>query len=205
MPKAVKKAATFLLYAVLIWLAGFVLFVASIFLSKPQDEDKITDAIVVLTGGDTRVDSGLELFAAGRAEHLFITGVHPDVQRHEIEALWKGETALPPCCITLGYKARTTTQNAQEVREWLEDRGYDSIRLVTADFHMNRSLIEFRHSMPDIEIIAHPIRQRGPAHAPKHWFWAMTVLEYNKTLVRWLSLIASPRPIPVHEDHKGHH
>ena len=37
-----------------------------------------TDAIVVLTGGAERVETGFRLLADGLAPRLFVSGVHPD-------------------------------------------------------------------------------------------------------------------------------
>ena len=175
----------------MVWAIGLVLFITIILIISPQDTDKTTDAIIVLTGGGERIETGLQLFAAGKATHLFISGVHPGVTMKDIKSKWRNDVALPPCCLTLGYDARSTQQNAQETKAWIEENHYSSIRLVTADFHMNRSLIEFKHALPDIEIIPHPITQPD-ATPDKLWFWVISVIEYHKTLIRWGSLIFSP-------------
>ena len=61
-----------------------------------------------------------------------------------------------------------------------------SLRLVTAAYHMPRSLLEFRHAMPEIEIVPHPVfpenfKQRD------WWRWpgsaSLIVREYSKYLV----------------------
>lgn len=200
MTRKIKKLAQFVLWVFLLWASGLVLFTTSVVLHKPHDPHKTSDAIVVLTGGFERIETGLELFAAGKAMHLFITGVHPRVKMDKIINKWKGETALPPCCITLGYAARTTVQNGAETRAWLEAEHYSSIRLVTADFHMNRALIELRHALPGIEIIPHPVSQPD-ATPEKLWFWLVSAIEYHKTLVRWPVLMFSPRPVLHTHEH----
>lgn len=189
--KLLKKIALILSSVFALWVGGFCLFAAHVLFMPTQTLDsetseKTTDAIVVLTGGDQRIESGLELFAAGRATHLFITGVHDTVNIGDIKAMWKGETALPPCCITLGHKATSTTQNADETREWMIEHHYASIRLVTSTYHMPRSLLEFRHALPGIDIIPHPIAQ--PNFPPSHrYFWELLFIEYHKTIFRWLA------------------
>lgn len=125
---------------ILLWIGGFCVFAASAIMATPQSEEETTDAIVVLTGGKNRIQEGLSLFAQGRALHLFISGVHEDVKKYEILALWDGDHALPPCCVSLGYEATTTTQNAAETRKWIQKQDYSSIRLVTGDYHMMRSI-----------------------------------------------------------------
>jgi len=65
-------------------------------------------------------------------------------------------------------------------------REYTSLRLVTAAYHMPRSLLEFQDAMPDIEIEPYPV---FPVHVKqdKWWAWpgtmALTVTEYNKYIV----------------------
>ncbi len=180
----------------LLWLGGFIWFIASSIMMSPQDLEKTTDAIVVPTGGDKRILTGLALFSSGLATHLFITGVHPNVSTRKIEALWEGEAALPPCCLTLGHEALTTAQNAQETREWLIKEGYRSLRLVTSNYHIQRALIEFKHAMPGVEIIAHPIKQPG-LNASKRYFWTLFLSEYHKTLLRFVTLSLTPNtPLP---------
>lgn len=198
MTKRFKVFGKFILLGLFVWLVGLALFFLQIFLQVPQKTDSTTDAIVVLTGGQSRIENGLKLFAHGKASHLFISGVHPDVKMHEITSKWKSDVAMPPCCITLGYEATTTHQNAQEVKAFLDKENYSSIRLVTSNFHMNRSLIELKHAIPDIEIIPHPIKQSN-AKPSDLWFWIVSLKEYNKTIIRWSALILLP-----HKDEAAH-
>lgn len=170
---------------VCLWAVGYLWFAGSVLFMGGQRGAETTDAIVVLTGGNNRIKTGLDLFAKGRALHLFITGVHPQVSKDKILAMWDGDTALPPCCITIDRKAVTTSGNAKETRQWLEENNYASIRLVTSNYHMRRALIEFRQAMPDADIIAHPVPQRESGHGVFK-FIAITFSEYHKTIVRWL-------------------
>lgn len=202
MGKKIKTITKFGLRALLVWSVGLLVFYGQIFLQTPSNIDEKTDAIVVLTGGKSRIEKGLELFANGQAPHLFISGVHPSVHMRDITAKWKSPTAMPDCCITLGYEATTTKQNAEEVKAWLKGKPYSSIRLVTSDYHINRALIELKNALPDLEIIPHPIEQPG-ARPSDLWFWIVSFKEYNKTLVRWGTIVL----LPVTEEsdaHEGH-
>lgn len=197
MKQKVKQISSILFSVFLVWIVGYGLFLGSILMARPAAPDQTTDAIVVLTGGLGRIETGLALFAAGKASHLFISGVDKTTTMDHILDRWDNSVALPPCCITLGDKATTTVENAQEVREWLENKDYTSIRLVTSDFHIDRSMIEMQHVMPDIEIIPHPIVQ--PNVTPKDlWFWVVSFKEYHKTLYRWACMILSPPPSMPH-------
>ena len=64
---------------------------------------------------------------------------------------------LRACCITLGYQANSTAGNVEETRDWLKTEGYTSFRLVTANYHMPRSLLLFRAAMQDATIIPYPV------------------------------------------------
>jgi uncharacterized SAM-binding protein YcdF (DUF218 family) len=181
-----------------LWAAGYGVFALSSITMQPQKTEQITDAIVVLTGGDQRIEAGLDLFARGRAKHLFITGVHPDVRKSDIETMWKGDTALPACCITMGHQAANTIENASETREWIIGQKYTSIRLITSNYHMNRALLELRHTLPGIEIIPNPIKQPN-LEPPNQKLWLLLLSEYHKTLFRWVTTVIEPRPPLPHE------
>lgn len=187
-----KKAALGALFVLTMWFFGFVLFTASALLAQPQGENETTDAIIVLTGGKNRVQEGLSLFAAGRASHLFISGVFEDVQKSEILALWDGDHALPPCCITLGYDSTTTIQNAQETRDWIEKEDYSSIRVVTGNYHMPRAMLELEHALPGIDIYEHPVKQPNLSVFTLR-LWELLFLEYHKSIYRRFLLVFIPR------------
>ncbi len=171
----------------LLWLLGWMWFAASVVTMKPQAVDTRTDAIIVLTGGDKRVNTGLDLLAAGKAEFLFISGVNPQVKPEELIALWKGDHAKVLSHITLGYTANSTASNATESQEWIKKNGIKSVRLVTANYHMTRSMLMFHKAMPELEIIRHPVTP-SDFQPWKEQFWPLTFSEYNKVLATWLRL-----------------
>ncbi len=154
---------------------------------KPQEVQTRVDAIVVLTGGDKRVNTGLDLLAADKGQRLFISGVNKDVKPAELIDLWKGDhdEVLPR--ITLGYIADDTAGNATESQEWVRNNNIQSIRLVTANYHMARSYLMFHKEMPDLIILKHPVVPNDfePWGAQ---FWPLTFSEYNKFLATWLRL-----------------
>lgn len=194
-----RKIALGALSFLIFWAAGFGVFTLATLLRAPQAVDETTDAIVVLTGGNGRIQEGMALFASGRASHLFISGVYKDVTRREIMGLWKGDHALPPCCVTLGYEATTTTQNAQETRAWIIKNKYSSIRLVTGDYHMARSMMELRHALPGVDIFRHPVRQDDLRFLSLR-YWELMFSEYHKSLYRRVQLLVTPRR-PLDEEH----
>ncbi|HXS41558.1 MAG TPA: YdcF family protein [Stellaceae bacterium] len=154
--RLVKIAAVLAVAAAALWLLGLWRFAASM----PQTVDdpaRRTDAIVVLTGGSLRVESGLKLLAAGMAKKLFVSGVYRGV---DVSALLHVSRQAPEsvaCCIVLGHAAADTLGNAKETAEWMSAEGFHSLRLVTANYHMPRSLLEFSRAMPDVEIVPNPV------------------------------------------------
>ncbi len=186
--KIFKTVLIVLFSLVVLWAAGLAAFMVNVVTMAPQSEDETTDAIVVLTGGNDRVEEGLKLFAIGRASHLFISGVHKDVKKKEITGLWTGTTALPPCCVTLGYEATTTKQNAKETRDWIEQQDYQSIRLVTGNYHMPRAYAELSHALPGIDIYANPLKQPDLDYLSAR-FAKLVFVEYHKWLYRKVTLL----------------
>jgi uncharacterized SAM-binding protein YcdF (DUF218 family) len=183
-----RRLGWFALAVFLLWLGGLALFVAGSLLI-PVDPSIRTDAIVVLTGGRLRLETGVELFAAGTAKKLFISGVNQRVDRSELlRALGPaGERAA--CCIALGHEADNTFGNARETANWMHEEGYRSLRLVTSWYHMRRGLLEFGRAMPEVAIVAHPVF----AHHldPEQWWsWRgaplLIVGEYDKYLAAWI-------------------
>jgi uncharacterized SAM-binding protein YcdF (DUF218 family) len=139
---------------------GFLWFAAALPDSVEAPEQR-TDAIVVLTGGGERIAEGLRLLAEGKGDYLLITGVYREVTLPEILAMVPD---LPPETaerIELGYAADDTLGNAAEAAEFMTRRELASLRLVTASYHMPRSLLEFRRALPGARIVAHPVFPRG--------------------------------------------
>lgn len=165
-----------------IWLAGFLLFLQQM-PSKVEDEASRTDAIVVLTGGSERMTTGFALLEQGLADHLFVSGVHKGVDKADI--LRASHIEAPKDLLSrieLGHSADDTLGNAEETEAWVRDRNVRSLRLVTAAYHMPRSLWEFRRAMPGMIIIPNPVFP----DRTRTGFWNYALLltgEYSKYAV----------------------
>jgi uncharacterized SAM-binding protein YcdF (DUF218 family) len=170
-----------ILVAAGLWLAGFVWF-AQTLPRAVTDRDQATDAVVVLTGGRLRVEEGLELLRHAKATWLLVSGVHQGVTVGEILHLVPDMPAELQCCIALGYAAADTAGNAQETASWVRERGFRSLRLVTAAYHMPRALVELRRALPDVAIVPNPVFPERVR--PDWWAWPgsawLLAGEYNK-------------------------
>lgn len=138
---------------------GFAAFVTTVQTGIPASAGR-TDGIVVLTGSKDRIVRGLELIANGQARRLLISGV--DRSNHSIDSLLRGAGigSAVACCIDLGYAATNTAGNANEARDWARAWGFRRLLVVTSQYHMPRSMMEFTEAMPGIELIAHPVPTR---------------------------------------------
>lgn len=177
------------------WLFGLILFVAQVArYVEPSVFETLapTEAIVVLTGGSERLNAGLELLRAGKGKKLLISGVYPGVGLERVLAGANVPEELKTCCISLGYAADSTLGNAAETRAFMEREGFHSLRLVTAHYHMPRSLLLFRKSLPDIEIAIYPV---SPDIVSLSDWWlrigtaSLLIGEYNKYLYARLRVL----------------
>src|SRR5690606_31996387 len=175
---------------------GFVWFAQTMPGEAPTDITP-TDAIVVLTGGSERMGEGLKLLLQNRSAHLFVSGVHPGVTVGELLRIYQVDPAQAPGDIAIGYRAGNTQGNAEETATWMAKHGYRSLRLVTANYHMRRSLLEFSRAMPGIKIVPHPVFP-DPVYPSRWWRSAQAIAvvagEYTKYLVALARIAISGPP-----------
>lgn len=158
--------------ALIVWALGFVWFAVA--LPQPAGATK-TDVLVVPTGGEGRIDRGLEALRRGWAGKMLVSGVDREVRPREFAAHYRVEPALMACCVALGFESVDTRTNAQEIATWLTASKAKSVRLITTDWHMRRIAYELRRVMPKgITVI-----QDAVASRPSLW---ILFLEYHKLL-----------------------
>ena len=80
-----RRLFGFLLLLAFLWFAGLVVFVSGL-PGHPQEADRHTDAIVVVTGGSERLAEGIRLLNHGLADKLFISGVNAGTHMPDIIA-----------------------------------------------------------------------------------------------------------------------
>jgi uncharacterized SAM-binding protein YcdF (DUF218 family) len=135
---------------------------------EPARNVRRADGIVALTGGEARIPEAVRLLAQGKGRRLLISGVNPTTTRQELSGLTPNNQHLFRCCIDLGREARDTIGNADETSQWAKERRIRSLIVVTASYHMPRSLAELRRTLPDVELIPYPVQPRN-VHVNAWW------------------------------------
>ena len=115
------------------------------------------DGIVVLTGAASRIPDAIELLAADRGKRLLITGVHRATSAREIARLTPLYSKFFTCCVDLDRSALNTFGNALETKRWARQHNFDSLIVVTSNWHLPRAMAELAHQLPDTTLIAFPV------------------------------------------------
>lgn len=182
--KLFHLSAYFALLALMLWIIGFVVFClyALSFKYSPQER---SDAIVVLTGGNNRIKTAVELMQEQKASYLLISGVNKQVSEKKL--LKNVPLELHPR-ITLGYNAENTQGNAQEINDWIKGKHIHSIILVTSFYHMPRSILEMTQANALLQIMPWPVFPKSFNNS----------VDWIKTRYAWLLFIEYHKFLFVH-------
>ena len=178
---AVRAVSFLIVFGLMAGFAGFAGHVSAS--SPPQDVD--ADAIIVLTGGEGRLQTAVHLLEIGAGERVLISGVNPDVSEEAVRATSDIDPDLFACCIDLGREAADTVGNAREAVVWAQANGFQRIIVVTSDYHMPRAILELRALMPEHDLIAWPVPSPRPwetATAARRW--ALEYLKFSAVFFR---------------------
>jgi len=135
---------------------GFVLFAASV-MRTPVAANEKADAIVVLTGGQQRIEESARLLKDGYGARLLISGVNTRTGQSDLIRLSGLDAATFNCCVDLGYTALDTIGNASETQTWANAHRYRSLIVVTSNYHMPRTLVELSRTLPNVRLIPHVV------------------------------------------------
>lgn len=169
---------------------GFAWFLSQVS-STEMKPSQTADGIVVLTGGSSRVSDAMELLAGGYGKRLLISGVHPTNGFNDIQRSLPDSQRLLACCVDLDRSAVNTRSNATETRRWAVERGFQSLIVVTSNYHMPRAIVELSSAMPEIKLI--PFSVIGDKWRDEPWWTSGAALrlllsEYAKFLFAELRL-----------------
>ncbi len=152
-----RNGALGALAAAAIFAGGFSLFANHIGALATPEDPGIADAIIVLTGGQSRIDAALGLLKSGKGKRLLISGVNPIADEDDLRAATGADAGLFACCVDIDHAALDTIGNAEESAKWMRAHAYDSAIVVTNNYHMPRSLLEMRRSVGGAELMPYPV------------------------------------------------
>jgi uncharacterized SAM-binding protein YcdF (DUF218 family) len=96
----------------------------------------------VLTGDPSRIAYAFNLVKSyGGAKNIFISGVY---EKASLKDVWPQEENSGNANVFLGKQAKNTSENAQEINEWIKRNNISEILLITSDYHMPRSMMELK-------------------------------------------------------------
>jgi len=180
----------------ILFVGGFALFSTHVSRLSTPSNPPGADAIIVLTGGQARLDAAIGLLKSGKGKRLLISGVHPDANRDDLRAVTGGDKKLFSCCVDIDHAALDTIGNAEESAKWVRVHDYAKIILVTNNYHMPRSLLEMGRLLGNAVLDPYPVVNTRLDDGRWLQPQALRVLftEYNKYLLALARGVVPLRP-----------
>jgi uncharacterized SAM-binding protein YcdF (DUF218 family) len=186
-----RRLFPLVLLAAIAYVAGLFLFVEHV--TAPARKPRRADAIVALTGGELRLDRAASLLEQGLGKRLLITGVDLSATKADLKRVAHGKRRFD-CCADLGFVAADTRGNAAETADWVLIHDYKSLIVVTANYHMPRTLTEFSAAMPDVKLEPYPVEPQDIDFV--HWWREPHTLKLvNGEYAKFLASVAMNRAV----------
>ena len=155
---------------------------------KYISEGEDFDGVAVLTGGEGRIQLGVESIKEKEYGRLLISGVGEGVSLSSLSL----DDNFYENRIDFGREAKTTLQNAYEISNWANKNNYKKIRIITAAYHMPRSLLLIKRVMPELKLTPFAVFTERVI-LDKWWLWPGTLSllmeEYLKYILAHLQPI----------------
>lgn len=131
------------------------------------------DVIVAVSGGDTmaRTQTAIDLYKHGWAPKLIFSGAAADKSGPSNAAVMRQQAVkqgVPSEAISIEDTSETTSQNAENTKDILAEKGVRSAIIVSSSYHQKRVLIEFQKRAPTVQFRAHPA---GEDNQWSVWWW----------------------------------
>jgi uncharacterized SAM-binding protein YcdF (DUF218 family) len=183
-----KSFAAFLVIA-LIWVAGLFAFADRVQRSTPAPTPDAADGVVALTGAGSneRMPAAVDLLMQHLGRRVLVSGVNRGVTREQLRGYTGAVRRVYDCCVDLGFTALDTVGNARETAEWARSMRFNSLIVVTSDYHMPRAMLELRAVMRPPAYRLQTFAVPTPALKSRHWWRSpgaarLMVVEYCKYL-----------------------
>ncbi|MEI4768784.1 YdcF family protein [Psychrobacillus sp. FJAT-51614] len=143
-----------------------------------------SDVIIVLSGGDGRLEKGVQLYKEGYAPYLMLS--NGSVQQLYERAL---ELGVPNEAIIMEVKSDSTLDNAIFSEEIVRNHKFESAIVVSSGFHMRRVKILYDKVFQNSGVRLTYVAEDMTAYNPKIW-WADEVSRDN-TFREYIKLVGN--------------
>ena len=116
------------------------------------------DGIVVLTGDQYRIAKGIALLKNYPDKKLLISGVNKNINTIDIMKEFPNNKNFFQCCIDIGKDAKNTFENIIETFEWMKSNEFNSIIIVTSDYHVPRVKLEINRFIDNQQIFYEAVK-----------------------------------------------
>jgi len=208
-----RKIGCLTMAAGILWVAAWSLPATSLWLGgslesrypyRPAAQMPVADAIVVL-GGNTangrrnwfqpydkdtaivRVDTATELYHAGRAPKIVLSGgaLEGDISEAQGMAHTMKQDGVPESALLLENASRTTYENATQTEEELKEHGVKRVLLVTSSLHMPRAMAAFsKQGVSAIPAPAPPQIILPSDGSVSQWLPHMRTLDASRSIIK---------------------
>lgn len=144
------------------------------------------DVIIVLSGGNGRIEKAVELYKKGFAPRVVISnssqllGDNKDMTQTAILL------GIPEKAIIEEKYAQSTMENAELTHSILRKNGYASAIVISSDFHMRRVKYLFNREFRNSKVALTYVGANSTYRASKWWAnrdnWNITINEYIKLI-----------------------
>ncbi|MGI8315490.1 YdcF family protein [Halobacillus mangrovi] len=122
----------------------FIIFVITLFILGPEylkaeSSPEKSDAIILLSGGEERLEQAVKLYKDERANKIILT----NSTEHWTKVETVSERGIPTQDLLEEPKATSTFENATLSKEIMKEHNFKSAIVVTSDYHARRTKMTF--------------------------------------------------------------
>ena len=169
-------------------LSHFIFFITEIRdLKKNYTSETKIDSIVVLTGDRFRINEGIKILSNKIGSKLLLSGVNKSIGIDSIKKEFSKYDSLFTCCIEIENISSNTFENLRETFLWLKKNKYNSVLIVTSDYHVPRVKLESEKFIKKNDIYYHPVKKNIMESRSKRL--KKLIFEYVKYVRTYISIM----------------
>ena len=182
----------FLLFLIAYFFIGLNSFKERI-LTLQKDPINLSSKVVILTGGTNRIKEGFEVIYKLDKKSIsnlkvLVSGTGKGFSKLSLQEKLNPnfDLRLIECCVELDDVSQDTYSNAVETSKWVSKNNIEEILLITSNYHIPRSILEFQNKMPNLKILYYPITPKQ--HQINKWLtsfetFSLIFIEYCKYII----------------------